>query len=114
MRVAVRFLVGYVFISGFAIAFALISLSPHIPKTIVGWLLLLALAPPVYVILEVLGSVMLSDSLITRLFGAAGGSSSVVRIAYGVALFSVLAGAIFLAALQAPESIREFLANQFW
>jgi len=105
--------VGYVFISVIITAIALAYLWPHIPKTTVGWLLLLVLAPPVYVLLELLGSVTFSDSLVARLFGVAGGFSSVVRIAYGVVVFLLLAGAIIFAASQVPESIREFIRNQF-
>jgi hypothetical protein len=67
VRLALRFFVGYGLVSAIIVPVALISLWPHIPKTTVGWLLLLVLAPPVYILLESLGSLLLSDSLVAAL-----------------------------------------------
>jgi hypothetical protein len=113
VRLALRFLVGYGLVSAIIVPVALISLWPHIPKTTVGWLLLLVLAPPVYILLESLGSLLLSDSLVARWFGDKGGFSSVARIGYGVAVMALFLGLIFIAGSRAPDSFREFLANQF-
>jgi hypothetical protein len=104
---------GYGLVSAIIVIIVLIALWPHSPKTMVGWLLVLVLAPPVYILLESLGSLLLSDSLVTRWFGDKGGLSSVARIGYGVAVMALFLGFIFIAASRAPESIREFLANQF-
>jgi hypothetical protein len=51
---------------------------------------------------------------VARWFGDKGGFSSVARIGYGVAVMTLFLGFIFIAASRAPDSLREFLANQFW
>jgi hypothetical protein len=114
VRLAARFLIAYAFIAVFSVALALICMLPHFPKTAAGWFLLLILAPPVYVLMEGLGSVLLSDSLMVRWFGEKGRFSSVARIAYAVTVFVVLFVAIFIAWSQTSEGFREFLADQFW
>ena len=100
MRIT-RLLGWYCTFTSIAAAGMLVYSYPDYPKTLFGWALFLGLALPITLIGELIGNGLWTNHLLRRIDEGAGkGSSSFLRIVYGVfALLLVFAAAWGLALL---------------
>ena len=84
MRIT-RFLGWYCTFTAIAAAGMLVYSFPNYPKTLLGWALFLSLALPITLIGELIGNGLWRNHLLRRIDEGTGkGSSSFLRIVYGV------------------------------
>ena len=92
-RSTIRIIIGFLFLVAFCMLFLLLDILPHRPNSLAGWLILVIVGIPSWVIIEWLGGIVLSKKLGYRISDK---PFSGARIIYALVVFLVFLGIMFL------------------
>jgi hypothetical protein len=92
-RSTIRIITGLLFLVAFCTLFLLLDIFPHKPNSLAGWLILVIVGIPSWVIIEWFGGIVFSKKLGFKISGK---PFSGARIIYALAVFLVFLGIMFL------------------
>lgn len=92
-RFILRIIIGLTFVAAVGSFFILLDVFPHRPNSLAGWLILVGVGVPLWLLLEWLGEVVFSKRVGQRVSGK---PFSGTRILYGLGVFLVFFVGMFL------------------
>ena len=92
-RSAFRIIIGLMFLVAFYTMFLLLDIFPHKPNSLAGWLIVIIVGLPSWLIIEWLGGLVFSKKLGDRISDKPFSSA---RIIYPLVVFLVFLGIMFL------------------
>ena len=92
-RSAIRIIIGLLFLVAFCTLFLLLDIFPHKPNSLAGWLILVIVGVPSWVIIEWFGGIVFSEKLGYKISDK---PFSGARIIYALVVFLAFLGIMFL------------------
>lgn len=92
-RSRIRIIIGFLSLVAFCTVFLLLDIFPHRPNSLAGWLILVIVGIPSWIIIEWFGEIVFSKKLGYRISDK---PFSGVRIIYALVVFLAFLGIMFL------------------